>query len=217
MSKSKSLVVIICVILMLTVNTFAVSLEKRHQLELNLGMWNQTSTNRTEVGIGGVATSVGANGFVGGISYGHWLSEGIALNISIDAMLIEMNTDAGIFGVVTDNSYVNMIRMGVKLYFPSSTFNGTVRPYAKISAGPYIGSQNSTVVGLNVTIENRTESALGGLLGFGTDFILGNHFMAGVCLGYNLMTDFSQPIGGSINYSGPEFHFGFSYLFGSNQ
>lgn len=29
--------------------------------------------------------------------------------------------------------------------------------------------------------------------------------MTGITLGYNLMTDFAEPIGGSRNYSGPEF------------
>ena len=213
MSMSKITVVIIGLILMLTVNTFAVSLEKRHQLELNLGMWNQTTSNRTEIGFDGVTTSVGANGFVGGISYGYWLSEGWALNISIDGMLIEMDTHTGIYGVITKNSSIAMIRMGTKMYFPHSTFNGNVRPYAKISAGPYIGTQSNTVVGLEIVVEERTQGALGGQLGIGSDFILGNHFMTGILLSYNLMTDFDEPIGGSRNYSGPEFHFGFSYLF----
>lgn len=213
MSKSKILTVTAGVFLILAVNSFALSLENRHQLELNLGMWNQTTSNRTEIGLEGVTTSVGANGFVGGISYGYWLSEGWALNISVDGMLVDMNTHTGIYGVISKSSSISMIRMGFKMYFPYSTFEGKVRPYAKISAGPYIGNQSNTIAGLEVVVEERTEAALGGQLGMGADFVIGNHFMTGILLGYNLMTDFDEPIGGSKNYSGPEFHFGFSYLF----
>lgn len=48
----------------------------------------------------------------------------------------------------------------------------------------------------------------------GVDFVLGSHFMPGIALSYNLMSDFDKPIGGSKNYGGPEFSFGISYLFG---
>ena|GEM_PF-5282297 len=35
----------------------------------------------------------------------------------------------------------------------------------------------------------------------------------GANLGYNLMSDFDRTIGGSDNYSGPEFSVGLSFLF----
>jgi len=56
--------------------------------------------------------------------------------------------------------------------------------------------------------------AFGGQLGAGIDFILSPHFMAGIAGGYNIMADFEEPIGGSVNYGGPEFSIGLSYLFG---
>jgi hypothetical protein len=56
--------------------------------------------------------------------------------------------------------------------------------------------------------------AIGGQIGAGVDFVLGRHFMIGVAVCYNALTDFKEPIGGSKNYGGPEFTIGFGYLFG---
>lgn len=201
-------------VLILPIVTSAGPLEKRHQLELRLGMWNQVADARTEVSATGVSTSVGTNGFLGGFSYSHWLTEGTALNISLGVMTGDVSTDAGVFGVGTQTSTVTAILMGIKQYFPRSTYATSVRPYTRAAVGPFFGSQSSTNVGLSVTVESRSEVAFGGHLGTGVDFILGRHFAAGMGIGYNLMTDFDEPIGGSVNYSGPEFSLGFGYLFG---
>jgi Outer membrane protein beta-barrel domain len=214
MFYKKAIAVITCVLIMLTVNLGANTLEKRHQIGLNVGMWNQTTDVRTEIGISGVSTSVGTNGATGAIVYGYWFTEGIAMNISVGGMLADVSSSTGTSGVKSNTSHVASILMGTKFYFPPSTFNGSVRPYFKVSAGPYIGSQSSTSVGIDITVESRTEMAIGGQFGLGADFIIGRHFMAGLGFGYNLMTDFDEPIGGSKNYSGPEFNFNFSYLFG---
>jgi hypothetical protein len=77
-----------------------------------------------------------------------------------------------------------------------------------------IGSQVATDVGAIVTAEARTEPAIGGELGGGVDFLLGRHFVTSVGLGFVLMTDFEQQIGGSDNYSGPQLTLGFGYVFG---
>ncbi|MCP4600285.1 MAG: hypothetical protein GY847_07095, partial [Proteobacteria bacterium] len=58
------------------------------------------------------------------------------------------------------------------------------------------------------------ETAFGGQLAAGLDFVTGRNFMMSAGFGWNLMSDFNEPIGGSKNYSGPEFSFGFSWLFG---
>jgi outer membrane protein W len=177
-------------------------------------MWNQTTGVTSEVGVGGVTTSVDVSGFLGGVSYGHWLEEYLSITIYIGGMAADVSTSTGVSGVATETSVIASILMGVKVYFPKSTYTSSVRPYASAGVGPFTGSQSSTKVGMSVTVESRSETAFGGQLGAGVDFILGRHFMTGFAVRYNLMTDFNQPIGGSRNYSGPEFSFGFSYLFG---
>jgi opacity protein-like surface antigen len=206
--------IVIGIALLLSSCSYAASLEKRHQIGLRVGMWNQTTGVRSEVDVWGVTTSVDASGYLGGVSYGHWLEEYLALTIDIGGMAADVSTSSGASGVTTETSVIGSIIVGVKAYFPKSTYTSSVRPYARAGVGPFIGSQSSTDVGTSVTVESRSENAFGGQLGAGVDFILRRHFMTGFAVCYNLMTDFNQPVGGSRNYSGPEFSFGFSYLFG---
>jgi hypothetical protein len=213
----KTIVTLACILLATTVSAGTVSLEKRHQLSLRLGMWNQTTDTRTEVGIGGVETSVEASGMLVGIAYGHWLEENLTLTFCLGAMALDISTNTGTSGVKTETSAVSSMLMGVKYYFVKSTLGSSARPYLKGSAGPFIGSQSSVIAGMTTITEERTEFALGGQLGAGVDFVTGRHFMIGFGLGYNLMTDFGDPIGGSKNYSGPEFAFEFSWLFGKGK
>lgn len=213
----KVIITLVCIVLMLAVSADAISLDKRHQLALRLGMWNQVTNNRTEIGVGGVETSVGSNGALGGILYGHWLEEHLALTFSIGGLALDISTNTGTSGVTTDISTIGFLLMGVKYYFVRSNLEASVRPYLKSRAGPFIGSQSSSKVGTAIVVEDRTEVAFGGHVGAGVDFVTGRHIMMGFGLGYNLMTDFSEPIGGSKNYSGPEFSFEFSWLFGKGK
>ena len=216
--KMKTIVITLSVFLVFSVVSNAGSLEKRHQLGLRLGMWNQTTDARTEVTIGSVSTSVGSNGFIGGLSYGYGLTESFALNINIGAMFADVSTQTSVYEVSSNTSTITLILMGIKRYFPSSTYGTSVRPFVSASIGSFVGNQSGTVVrtGVDVIIESRTEAAFGGQIGAGVDFIIGDHIMTGVSLGYDLMTNFDKPIGGSKNYSGLEVIFGFSYLFGSS-
>jgi len=190
-------------------------LEKRHQLGLRLGMWNQTTDARTAVGPGEVATSVKGHGLLGGLSYGHWLSEGLELCIGVDLMAADVETEVASATVTTETGCVASVLMSVKQYFPKSTYTSSVRPYVEVGVGLFTGGQERTETGQEVVVESRSETVLGGRIGAGSDFILGRRFLTGVSLGYNLMADFDEPIGGSRNYSGPQFAFGLSYLFGA--
>lgn len=213
----KAVITLACVVFALATGADAVSMEKRHQLALRLGMWNQITDTRTEIGITGVTTSVESSGLLGGIAYGNWLEENLAMTFSIGGMALEISTNTGIAGVITETSAITSMLMGVKYYFARSTLESSVRPNLRGSAGPFIGSQSRTAVGLTIVNESRTEYAFGGQLGAGMDFVTGRHFMMGFALAYNLMTDFGDPIGGSKNYSGPEFSFEFSWLFGKGK
>ena len=212
-------IALIAVLLLSTTSTLAevVSLSGRHQLGLKIGMWSQTNDTRTEIGLDGVETSVGNNGAFGGIFYSHWLQENLALTCFAGGMALDVSTDAGLLGVNTETSTVGTLLMGLKYYFAPSTLNSKTRPYLRAAVGPFIGSQSNVRSSLEVVQEERTEYAAGGQLGAGIDFVTGRHFMMGLELGYNLMSDFDRPIGGSSNYSGPEFGFDLAWLFGQGR
>jgi hypothetical protein len=188
--------------------------EKTHGIGFQVGMWNQVTGTRTEVGIGSTVTSVEASGFLGGIFYENRFQDNLAWNISIGGMLADIEVNTDFTGTSTEAAVVAPILFGIKYYFAQSTFNTSVRPYAKAAVGPFIGSQEKSEENITgVVIESRTEATFGGQLGGGVDFLMSRHFMTGFSLGYNLISDFDQPIGGSRNYSGPVFNFGLSVLF----
>ncbi len=197
-----------------TASASAQSLEKRHQVGVRFGLWNQTTDVRTETSIDGVTTSVGSDGPVGGVFYGHWLQENLFVDVSIGSMGIDIETSIDATGVTSETGFVSQVLMGIKYYPIASTYQSSLRPYVKASVGPFIGSQSRVQSGMVVVTDSRTQMAAGGRLDVGADIILSRHFMLGAAFGYNLMTDFEEPIGGSNNFSGPELSFAFGYLFG---
>lgn len=193
------------------------SLNNRHFIGITAGMWNQLTGTRTEIGVSGVTTEVGTGGAMGGVTYSHWFKENMSLHISLRGLATDVETRIGAGGVSVVNTHVASILFGLKYYFLQSTDGSALRPYAEVAIGPFIGSQSETSVGTVVAIESRDKVAAGGQLGGGLDIIISRHFLASVGVGLNLMSDFSRPVGGSKNYSGPEFSFSFGYLFGSGR
>ena len=57
-------------------------------------------------------------------------------------------------------------------------------------------------------------TTFGSRAGVGFDLKMGRYFVAIADLGYNLMTDFSEAVGGRRNYSGLEFGLGIGWQFG---
>ncbi len=172
------------------------------------------TNNRTEVGIAGVATTVASSGFVGGITYGHWLQEELALRISVGVMAASIETATSVSGVSTDFAMVAPLLLGMRYYFPKSTYGAQFRPFAGAGVGTFVGSQASTQTGLTVVTEARSEGAMGGEFEAGISIVLDKYVLATVAVAYDLMTDFNEPIGGSRNYSGPQMTLGISLLLG---
>jgi outer membrane protein W len=212
-SKFRLATIAILAVFLLASVAGAGPLEKRHQIELKLGMWNQLE-NKSEVNIGTVSTTLASDGLLVGLSYGYWLKENLALNLGVEVMAVKFSNEVSVGQVSTETSEVVPILMGLKYYFANPASDESVRPFGKLSVGPFAGSQHSSEVGYGVTAETRSEVAFGGQLAAGVDFVLGHRILTGMALGYNLMADFDEPIGGSRNYSGPTFNFGFSVLLG---
>lgn len=213
MSAMKSIAIVTCLIFVLCAAAYAGPLEKRHQLGLKMGMWNQVTDARTENSIPSVVTTVGSNGLTGGLTYGYWIKEGLALNFSLGSMLAKVENDVQVLGVSTETAYISEILLGAKWHIPG-TYGSAARPFVKLMGGPFIGSQGKTELSWVVANEARTETVFGGMAAVGADFILGPNVMTGITAGYNFMPDFKEPIGGSLNYSGPVITAEISYIFG---
>lgn len=213
MKSMKTLAVATAFLLALAAVSDANSLQKRHGVGIRMGMWNMVADARVDTLSGSVSISAESSRFAGGFCYNYWLTESLALDIGVSTRLPKAEAYFGaLFGKPV--SAVTSVLFGVKYYLPRSTYGTSVRPFLKAAVGPFMGRQSATMFFGFVIADSRSETAFGGQLGGGVDFVLSRRFLLGVNLGYNLMSDFDQPIGGSNNYSGPEFSFGLSLLLG---
>jgi hypothetical protein len=192
----------------------AQNLNGRSRIELGIGMAARTQT-AVEVGIAGVETDIDASGVLGTFGFVHWIQENLAVTIGFNANAIDIGTRVDFSGVNTHTAVISSISMGCRYYLPESTYGTGWRPYMSAAVGPFIGSESKVEVGTTVVAEDNTEVAFGGRLGAGMDIILSRLFMLGIFTGYNVMSDFSNPIGGRTNNSGPDFGVSISLLLGS--
>lgn len=192
----------------------AAKLSNKHRIGLQFGTWHQVSDINKNNYIGGYTTAtIGTDGFLGGISYGYSITEKNALRAEINVLLANMNfKTTGVTGK-TETAEVFNILVGVQHYLLNSSMAVPVSPFLKICAGAFLGEQTNMDTGTNYSLNTGTESAFGGQIGVGADFILGRHFLTEISIGYNIMSDFDYSIGGSKNYSGPAMSFGLSYGF----
>jgi len=185
----------------------------RSRLEVRLGVGFRAQTGTTASG-SGVETETEAAGLLGSVGYSYWLKEGLALTGSGGLLSAEAKTSAGTGGFESRSASVFLLFFGVRYYFPESTFGSQWRPYASAELGPVVGSQSEFRLGSVIAGESITRAALGARIGTGVDIQLGRRVMLGVSAGYDLMTDFSDAIGGQENHSGPDFGISISLLFG---
>jgi outer membrane protein W len=185
---------------------------KKHQLGLRIGMWNQVADTRTEIGYGSVSTSVEGTGPTASIYYNYYIQENIALHLKMGALAASVETDVN-STVDTKTAIISQIMFGGQYYFLEPNSDSAAKPYINLSAGPFIGNQTKTSSGKTVVVESRTESSIALQLSIGCDFTISEYFYLGASLGYNLMSDFSEPIGGSDNYSGPVFGLDLGFTF----
>jgi opacity protein-like surface antigen len=185
-----------------------ISLNKRSALELNVGLWSGRALNA--IAPNGIRAEVGSDAFVGGLQFTHWVQEYLSVTFSAGLLAGKASSTVNILGVKQQVSSVYPVLLGLRCYALGSAAEGDVRPYLSLAAGPYVGAEVSNSIWQQ---ETRTETAFGGRLGAGVDFIVSDHFKLGAHVGYNVMSDFSIPVGGRRNYNGGEFSLGLGYLF----
>lgn len=195
----------------------AQTLAGRHHVGLRLGYWSQTASVRVETVSPEVSTSVQGDGYLGGVAYGYWLEEDLALTFDAGALAMDTETRVSPWTTSTGSGIVGSVLLGLKKYVSGARDGSSVRPYLGGAVGLYRGSQSEVIVGPTLLVEEREESTIGGRLVAGVDFVMGRYFMTGAAIGYNLMSDFDRPVGGSLNYSGPEMSLGFSVLLGDGR
>ena len=177
----------------------------KHAIDLRIAFGDH-SVGGVSVGAGGYNVDVGTGGIGGFISYNYYPNSNYAFTFSAGAMASEVRVET--FSSYT--STVIPIMMGMKYYFADVDKNNTLRPYLSGSLGTIIGTETGVDI---LYAGTHTENAFGANVGFGTDIILGSLVKLHADIGYNLYSDFKEPIGGRDNYSGAEFSFGIGFMF----
>lgn len=148
-------------------------------------------------------------GFGGGIDYYRWFKEDLALALSASGHSVESNIYTGLR---TENTTLSSFLVGVRWY-PWSRPTSSVRFNFTGMAGPYVGTGSSVSV-TPLFVTNQVLAVPGMYLGAGVDFRVGGRVMLGVNMGFDLMADFSEPIGGTKNYSAFQMSLTFGWVWG---
>lgn len=185
----------------------------RSRLELRLGQWSRQLGKETELQRGLVSVAAGGDVLIG-FTYSRWLREDLAATFSFTALGGEVNTEVGGAGVSTRSVGLVSFLAGVRRYLPASTLRTSFRPFLEGGFGTFIGGESGTGTDFGVDVKAHSMAAFGGQIGGGADLLVGRRFMIGARGGFNLMTDFSEPLAGRKNYSGFELSIGLSWLFG---
>lgn len=194
----------------------AQSLAGRSRIELRMGVGFKSNAGTT-ASPDGTTTEVQASGLLGSIGYSRWFDDRLAVVLSVGLLAADAESTAGASGVVNRSAAVVPILVGVRYYFPESSFTTAWRPFVSAEAGPVIGSESRSEVGAVVVNESVTGGAFDARLGAGVDIQLSRTFMLGLTGGYHFMTDFTEPIAGEVNHSGPDAGLSISVLFGGGR
>ncbi len=211
MRNSRRLMSVLLIVLLSVMNLFAqnVQLSERSAIGINLGMYSGSKASNISA-INGMKTEVMASGFSGGVFFQYWLQEDLALKLNAGMLTGNAKVSVNIANVSEQASSVMPITLGLNYYLLSIIKNDAVRPYFTAAVGMYVGNEAKNSI---LSQQVHSENAFGGKAGAGVDFILGNHFILGANAGYNLMSNFENPVGGNKNYNGAEFLFQFEYVF----
>lgn len=179
--------------------------KKQYSIDIQFSFM-KNSKSEVEVGIGGVNVNAGNEGLGGKITYNYLLDDEFAINISAGLLSSNVTVSA----TETSTSSIIPIMFGVKYFLINYSNEKPVKPYLTGATGLLIGSRTETSV---TTVSASTETALNLYLGAGADFVLGSLVKLNAGAGYNIASDFSEPVGSRKNYSGTEFSFGVGLMF----
>jgi len=184
-------------------------LNSRSAIGFNVGLYAGSTSANAEY-VNGYNSSASTNGFAGSMFFYHWLKEDLSLKLSIGLLTGSASVSLTANKTVQQASAVIPVLLGLNYYFTEPTESDAIRPFVGGAIGMYIGSEAKNTM---ISQEVSSETAAGLRAGIGCDFLIGNHFILGAEAGYNVMANFTDPIGGKNNFNGADFSLEVSYVF----
>ncbi len=189
------------------------SLAQRTQIELRLGVRQDTHSGDDYYYDDALLWRQRSEDLVVTLGLNYWVDETTAFSLAVKALAFSDDDGFYDFGVYDYEYSVVPIFLGFRKYLGEAGTASAVRPYVALSGGPVIGAERVALIGFENVSETHTQAAAGAYFGGGVDFLAGRHFTLGMNVGYNLLSDFDDPVNGQVNYSGAEFGVGFGFVF----
>jgi hypothetical protein len=185
----------------------------RTRLEGGVGMWSPGPKPPEDVTSGIVRVSAGTWNMTDEAGISRWVRDDLSFGIRFASVEMSLSVDVGAT-VTTESLVVTSVLVGVRKYLPETFLAPPFFPYMSGYVGPYIAALDRSTAGAQVTSTHETRTAFAGQLGVGVDLQLSRHWMLDVKGVVNLVTSFSEPVGGRENYSGLGASAGLSLLLG---
>lgn len=187
------------------------SVTSRNRFDFRFGAWSHEWNSQ-------VAGGIDASNMTGGIRYTRYFTESLAATFTIaggggahvDSIYGGNRNYDSVSGVV---SFPIGVRWNPLKY---GRQNDGIKPFIAFSAGPVFGDSVSDYSGHvgGHNDEIYSSATIGGFVGGGVDLHAGRTCVFGVEAGYNWMGDFSRPISGNDNYSGPTVSVNMGFMWG---
>jgi len=181
----------------------------RNRLEMRTGMWRK--------GNNGVTVVTGTSGLdaFAGFGYTRYVRENLAVVLSVDGFGIDSGSTVGANGVGAGMVGGTSVSLGVRWNpMHGDLRNQALKPFLAVSLGPVIGASSGSFVGKTVSTGEELRATIGAFLGGGFDVHVSRSFSMGVNAGYNVMQNFSEPVGLRDNFNGPQVGISLGWVFG---
>lgn len=183
-------------------------LKGRHSVGLGLGMLNQQEATVLTV-------TVKANSnIMGNIYYNYWFADEWALELNAGILNAEVFSGVSMTGIEQKAATVIPVLAGARYYPSFAAFADNVRPFVLALVGTFAGhsSSNKVTLGVKVGSETKVQSVFGSKVGLGVDAFLSGWMRFGLMAGYNIVSDFKEPVGTRENYSGFDLSLNFGIM-----
>jgi hypothetical protein len=151
---------------------------------------------------------------LGAFSYSYWGYDKLAADLTLRGLVVDVYSIDRATRISESAVVVTSAMFGIRFY-PISSARTPLRPYFIAGLGPYIGVESYEEIenhSIRISKTTKTLATFGSFFGGGLDIQMNRYVMMGVHMGYNLMSDFSEPLGSKNNFSGLELSAGISLL-----
>ena len=178
---------------------------RKHSVDLRVSFLQMGNTG-VSINTYGTSINVGVGGISGKLIYNYYPKNNYSFHFGVGVMAAQVDINE----LSEHTATVAPITMGMKYYFLNYPQEDFFRPFISGAMQIAIGSESSVEI---LSVGTHVESAMGVYVGCGTDLMLGSLIKFTSEMGYNLLSEFAEPIAGRKNYSGVEFSFGIGLMF----